>query len=54
MELGLEGYYDLPAGGIIPTGQEITITFSVDMADAVNQGFNPEEDLFIYRYKIDG
>ncbi len=44
LEIGLEGYYDLPAGGIIPTGQEITITFSVDMADAMNQGFNPEED----------
>ena len=44
LEIGLEGYYDLPAGGIIPTSQEITITFSVDMADAINQGFNPEED----------
>ena len=44
VELGLEGYYDLPAGGIVPTDQEITITFSVDMSDAVNQGFSPEED----------
>ena len=44
VELGLEGYYDLPEGGVIPLNQEITITFSVDMSDAVNQGFNPEED----------
>ena len=44
VELGLEGYYDLPYGGVIPLNQEITITFSVDMSNAVNQGFNPEED----------
>ena len=44
VELDLEGYYDLPEGGVIPLNQEITITFSVDMAAALNQGFNPEED----------
>ena len=44
VELGLEGYYDLPEGGVIPIGQEIMITFSVDMLGAIDQGFNPEED----------
>ena len=44
VEIGIEGYYDLPAGGVIPADQDITITFSVDMSDALNQGFNPEED----------
>ena len=44
VELDLEGYYDLPEGGVIPLDQEITITFSVDMLDAIDQGFNPEED----------
>ena len=27
LELDLEGYYDLPEGGVIPLNQEITITF---------------------------
>ena len=44
VEIGIEGYYDLPAGGVIPADQDITITFSVDMSAALNQGFNPEED----------
>ena len=44
VELGLEGYYDLPEGGVIPLDREITITFSVDMLDAIAQGFNSEED----------
>jgi len=44
VELGLEGYYDLPDGGVIPLNQEVTITFSIDMIGALNQGFNPQED----------
>ena len=44
VELDLEGYYDIPEGGVIPLNQEITITFSVDMTAALNQGFDPLED----------
>ena len=44
LELDLAGYYDLPAGGVIPTGQIVLITFNVDMSGAVANGFNPQED----------
>ena len=44
VDLGIEGYYDLPAGGIIPDEQNIIITFTINMEDALNQGFNPGED----------
>ncbi|MBA65392.1 MAG: hypothetical protein CMG55_06300 [Candidatus Marinimicrobia bacterium] len=44
VDLGIEGYYDLPAGGIIPDGQNITVSFTSNMEDALSQGFNPDED----------
>ena len=44
LELDLAGYYDLPAGGVIPAGQTIAVTFTVDMTDAEDLGFNATED----------
>jgi len=44
LELDLAGYYDLPAGGVIPTGQTVSVTFNVDMVNAEANGFNPQED----------
>ena len=40
----LEGYYDLPAGGVIPTGQTVGVTYSVDMNGAATDGFNSATD----------
>ena len=42
--MDLAGYYDLPAGGVIPAGQTVAITFTVDMTSAEELGFNAEED----------
>jgi len=44
LELDLAGYYDLPAGGVIPAGQTVAVTFNVDMTDAEDLGFNAAED----------
>ncbi len=44
LELDLAGYYDLPAGGVIPTGQAVSVTFTIDMVNAQSNGFNPQED----------
>ena len=44
LELDLAGYYDLPAGGVIPTGQTVLVTFSVDMSGAIANGFISQED----------
>jgi len=44
VELDLAGYYDLPAGGVIPDGQTVQVTFTVDMTNAVANGFEPQED----------
>ena len=44
LELDLAGYYDLPAGGVIPPGQTVLVTFNVDMSNAEANGFNPQED----------
>lgn len=44
LELGMEGYFDLPAGAVIPEGQVITLTFSVDMNSADEDNFNADED----------
>ena len=44
LELDLAGYYDLPAGGVISSGQTVLVTFNVDMSSAVANGFNPQED----------
>ena len=44
LELDLAGYYDLPAGGVIPAGQTVAVTFTVNMTDAEELGFNAEED----------
>jgi hypothetical protein len=44
LELPLSGYYDLPIGGVVPCCRPVTITFNVDMADAIEQGFDASED----------
>ena len=44
LELDLAGYYDLPPGGVIPAGQTVALTFTVDMTSAEELGFNAEED----------
>jgi len=44
LELPLAGYYDLPAGAVIPAGQEVSVTFSVDMTGASADGFDAAED----------
>ena len=40
LELELSGYYDLPAGAVITAGQEVDVTFTVDMTGADADGFN--------------
>ena len=40
----LEGYYDIPSGGVIPSGQTIGVTYSVNMAGATVDGFDPLTD----------
>jgi hypothetical protein len=40
LELELSGYYDLPAGAVIPAGQEVDVTFTVDMTGADADGFS--------------
>ena len=40
----LEGYYDLPAGGVIPAGQTVGVTYSVDMTGAAADGFDAATD----------
>ena len=44
LELPLAGYYDLPAGAVVPAGQEISLTLTVDMTGASVDGFNAAED----------
>ena len=44
LELPLAGYYDLPAGAVVPEGQEISANFRVDMSGASEDGFNAAED----------
>jgi hypothetical protein len=43
LELELSGYYDLPAGAVIPAGQEVGVTFTVDMTGADADGFSAED-----------
>ena len=44
LELDLSGYYDLPATATIPAGQEVDVTFTVDMTGDDVNNFNAEED----------
>ncbi len=44
LELPLAGYYDLPAGAVVPVGTDVSLTYSVDMATASDDGFNAAED----------
>ena len=44
LELPLAGYYDLPAGAVVPEGQQISAMFTVDMTGASDDGFNAAED----------
>jgi len=39
-QLPLVGYYDLPAGGTIPAGQQIVATYTIDMNGADASGFS--------------
>jgi hypothetical protein len=45
LQLPLAGYYDLPSGGVIPEGESIDLTFSVDMNDA--PGFTGAETVWV-------
>jgi hypothetical protein len=47
LELELSGYYDLPAGAVIPAGQEVDVTFTVDMTGADADGFSAEDTVSI-------
>ena len=38
-QLPIAGYYDLPVGGVVPDGETVTLTFTVDMTNAVEDGF---------------
>lgn len=42
--IGLEYYNDIPLDGLIPLGQTVDVTFSVDMAPAQDLGFDALED----------
>ncbi len=42
--LPVAGYYDLPAGAVVPADQPFSLTFSVDMTSAVADGFDADED----------
>jgi len=44
LELPLAGYYDLPAGAVVPAGTNVALTFTVDMTGADADGFNSNED----------
>jgi hypothetical protein len=38
-QLPTAGYYDLPVGAVVPEGETVTLTFTVDMTNAVDDGF---------------
>jgi hypothetical protein len=38
-QLPIAGYYDLPVGAVVPDGESLTLTFTVDMTNAVDDGF---------------
>jgi hypothetical protein len=44
LELDLAGYYDLPAGAVVPAGQEVSVMFTVDMSAASEDGFDGSAD----------
>ncbi|NQU67601.1 MAG: hypothetical protein HQ510_06630 [Candidatus Marinimicrobia bacterium] len=43
--LPMAGYYDLPAEGTIPAGQQIITTYTIDMSDADTSGFVPGDEV---------
>ena len=47
LELELSGYYDLPAGATIPAGQEVDVTFTVDMTGADADDLIRRKTLFL-------
>ena len=51
LELPLSGYYDLPTGGVVPCCRTVTLTFNVDMVDAVEEGFDASEDSVYISFK---
>ena len=51
LELPLSGYYDLPAGGVVPCCRTVTLTFNVDMVDAAEEGFDASEDSVYISFK---
>jgi hypothetical protein len=38
-QLPIAGYYDLPVGAVVPEDSTVTLTFTVDMSSAVDDGF---------------
>jgi len=51
LELPLSGYYDLPTGGVVPCCRTVTLSFHVDMVDAIEQGFDSSEDSVYISFK---
>ena len=45
LELPMEGYYDLPPGGVVPCCRTVTLTFNIDMVGADSLGFLSMENL---------
>ena len=45
LQLDLQGYYDLPAGAVVPAGQSIDLSFRVDMTGA--EGFTTGDSVFV-------
>jgi len=46
-QLSIAGYYDLPVGAVVPEGETVTLTFTVDMTNAVDDGFVPGDPVSI-------
>ena len=38
-QLSIAGYYDLPVGAVVPEGETVTLTFTIDMTNAADDGF---------------
>ena len=49
LELPLESYYDAFPGSVIPDGQTIEVTFSIDMNNDGGMGFDPNQDSVFIR-----
>ncbi len=45
LQLPLAGYYDLPAGAVLPEGQSLTMTFNLDMSG--NEFYTPGDEVYV-------